>query len=84
VFPAVMKLLARNLAFWSGKKTIFYYINRDSKTFGPDLETLFDLLKTGRLLVPVKAVFSLENIRDAHREWGKGAGMGSVVIKVQR
>jgi NADPH:quinone reductase-like Zn-dependent oxidoreductase len=83
VFPAVMKLLARNLGFWSGKKTIFYYITRGSKTFVPDLETLFDLLKRGKLSVPIKAIYPLENIQDAHREWGKGSGMGSIVIKVQ-
>ena len=82
--PAVTKLLARNLAFWSGKKTIFYYINRDSKTFVPDLEALFDLLKTAKLSVLIKAVFLLENIQEAHREWGKGSGMGSVVIKIQK
>ncbi len=84
VFPAVMKLLAKNLAFWSGRKTIFYYITRDQKTFVPDLETLFDLLKTGKLSVPIKAVYPLENIQDAHREWGKGSGMGSIIIKVQK
>jgi NADPH:quinone reductase-like Zn-dependent oxidoreductase len=55
VFPAVIKLLAKNLAFWSGKKTIFYGISRNSKTFLSDLKTLFDLLKTGRLSVPIKA-----------------------------
>jgi synaptic vesicle membrane protein VAT-1 len=84
VFPAVMKLLAKNLAFWSGKKTIFYYINRDSKTFVPDLEALFDLLKTSKISVPIKAVFPLEDIQKAHRDWGKGSGMGSVVINVQK
>jgi hypothetical protein len=40
---------------------------------------LFDPLKTQNISVPFKAVFSLENIRDAHREWG----MGSIVIKVR-
>ena len=84
VFPAVMKLLAKNLAFWRGKKTVFYYITRDAKTFVPDLESLFDLLKTGKLSVPIKAVYPLESIQDAHRAWAKGSGMGSVVIKVPR
>jgi hypothetical protein len=31
-----------------------------------------------------KAVFPLENIQEAHREWGKASGTGSVVIKVQK
>jgi synaptic vesicle membrane protein VAT-1 len=82
VLPAIIKLLAKNLALWSGKKTTFYYISRDSKNFVPDLQALFDLLKNGRISVPIKAVFPLEKIQDAHREWGKGSGMGSVVIKV--
>jgi NADPH:quinone reductase-like Zn-dependent oxidoreductase len=81
VFPAVMKLLAKNLAFWRRKKTIFYYISRDAKTFVPDLEALFDLLRNGKLSVPIKAVFPLEKIQDAHREWAKGSGMGSIVIR---
>jgi hypothetical protein len=38
------------------------------------LEALFDLLKTGKLSVPIKAVFPLENIQEAHREWGKASG----------
>ena len=84
VLPAVIKLLARNLAFWSGKKTIFYYITRDAKTFEPDLETLFDLAKSGKISVPIKAIYSLENIQDAHREWGKASGMGSILIEVQK
>ena len=83
VFPAIMKLLARNLAFWTGKKTMFYYLSRDSNNFVPDLETLFGLLKAGKVSIPIKAVFPLEKIQDAHREWSKGFGMGSVVIKVQ-
>lgn len=66
VFPAVMKLLAKKPAFWRGK-TIFYYVTRDAKTFVPDLETLFDLLKTGKLSVQIKAVYPLEGIQDAHR-----------------
>ena len=45
---------------------------------------LFDLLKTGKLSVPIKAVYPLESIQDAHRAWAKGSGMGSVVIKVPR
>ena len=84
VLPAAIKLLARNLAFWSGKKTIFYYISRDSKTFVADLEALFDLLKPGKVSVPIKAVIPLEDIQNAHREWAKGSGMGSIVIKVQK
>jgi NADPH:quinone reductase-like Zn-dependent oxidoreductase len=83
ILPAFIKLLAKNLAFWSGKKAVFYGINRASKNFAPDLQTLFDLLKTGKISVPIKAVYPLEDIQNAHRQWGKGAGMGSIVIKIQ-
>jgi NADPH:quinone reductase-like Zn-dependent oxidoreductase len=82
VLSAIIKLLARNLAFWTGKRTKFYYISRDSKHFLSDLEALFDLLRTGRLCVPIKAVIPLRDIQRAHREWSQGAGIGSILIQV--
>jgi NADPH:quinone reductase-like Zn-dependent oxidoreductase len=81
--PAVIKLLARNLMFWTGKRTKFYFISRDSKHYLSDLEALFDLLRTGRLSVPIKAVIPLRNIQRAHREWSQGAGIGSILIQVR-
>jgi NADPH:quinone reductase-like Zn-dependent oxidoreductase len=84
VLPAVIKLLARNLAFWTGKKTVFYYISRDSKRFVPDLETLFQLLQRGKLTVPIKLTVPLAEIQRAHREWAKGFGMGSILVDVQK
>jgi NADPH:quinone reductase-like Zn-dependent oxidoreductase len=83
VLPAIIKLLARNLAFWTGKRTKFYYISHDSKHFLSDLEALFDLLRTGRLFVPIKAVIPLRDIQRAHRERSQGAGMGSILIQVR-
>src|SRR5438874_9196471 len=81
--PAVIKLFARNLAFWTGKRTKFYFISRDSKHFFSDLEALFDLLRTGSLSVPIKAVIPLRDIQHAHREWSQGAGIGSILIQVR-
>src|SRR5216110_2196414 len=81
--PAVIKLLARNVMFWTGKRTKFYFISRDSKNYLSDLEALFDLLRTGRLSVPIKAVIPLRDIQRAHREWSQGAGIGSIMIQVR-
>jgi NADPH:quinone reductase-like Zn-dependent oxidoreductase len=86
MIPPVTKLYARNyLKVWEGRSTRFYYITRDDATFFPDLEALFDLAKTGKIQVPIKAIFGMhdsEEIRTAHRSWGKGQGVGSLLIKV--
>jgi synaptic vesicle membrane protein VAT-1 len=80
--PMVLKLFARNLAFWKGKRTTFFGVRRNAKYFAPDLETLFAWLKEGRITVPVKARFRLDEIQQAHREYAASAGMGSIVIEV--
>jgi len=78
----VIKLLLRNLMFWSNKRTRFYYIDRDQKTFVPNIEALFKLAEAGKVTVPIKKVFDLEDIQDAHREWSKCPGIGSLLVKV--
>jgi len=84
VLPAVIKLLGRNLAFWTGRRTKFYFISRDSKHFVSELEALFDLVRTGRLSAPIKAVIPLRDIQRAHREWSQGSGgIGSILIQVR-
>jgi NADPH:quinone reductase-like Zn-dependent oxidoreductase len=82
VLPAIVKLFARNLLFWSGKRTTFYGINRRSKHFPPDLELLFEWLKSGKISVPIKATFRLEEIQKAHREYASSARMGSIVLQI--
>jgi hypothetical protein len=84
VFPAVTKLLARNLAFWSGKRTIFYYSSRDSRTFVPDLEALFDLLKTARLFCSDQSGLSIGKHPGSPSRVGGRVLNGSVVIKIQK
>ena len=83
-FPMILKLFARNLAFWTGKKATFFGVLRSSKNFSPDLQTLFAWLKEGKISVPVKARFGLDEIREAHRAYAASSGMGSIVIEVGR
>ena len=82
VVPMVLKLFARNLVFWSGKRTTFFGVRRDSKYFATDLEQLFAWLKEGKISVPIRARFGLDEIQEAHREYERGARMGSIVIEV--
>ncbi len=83
-FPAILKLLSKNLFFWSGKRTTFFGLRRSSKNFMPDLELLFEWLKSGKISVPVKATFRLEEIQKAHREYASSSRMGSIVIEISR
>jgi NADPH:quinone reductase-like Zn-dependent oxidoreductase len=82
VIGPTMKLYARRAIPFSGKTTRFYYITRDSKDFVPDLLSLFELLQQGKIRVPIKDVTDLEDIQQAHRNWGKAAGMGSMLVRV--
>jgi NADPH:quinone reductase-like Zn-dependent oxidoreductase len=84
VIPSALKLLSKNLLFWSGKRTTFFAVNRRSKDFAPDLEQLFEWLKDGKISVPIKATFKLDEIQQAHREYASSARMGSIVIEVSR
>ncbi|KAL8801690.1 MAG: hypothetical protein Q9182_004284 [Xanthomendoza sp. 2 TL-2023] len=81
LWPTV-KLLLKNLYFWSGKKTTFFYITRDDKNFKPDLVKLLVMCRDGEIKVPIKQVFNLEDIKTAHESWSKTPGIGSFVIKV--
>ncbi|KAK2009687.1 zinc-binding dehydrogenase [Colletotrichum eremochloae] len=81
VMPTV-KLLARGMVPFCGKRTRFYYIARDAATFEPNLKTLFDLLAKGKITVPIKKVWELEDIQEAHRQWTKMPGMGSVLVRL--
>lgn len=82
VLMPTMKLFSRNLVFWCGKSTTFYYIDRSQKTFEPNLKALFALLGEGKIEVLIKKVFELEDIREAHRQFNKVEGVGSFAIRV--
>ncbi|KLU92517.1 hypothetical protein MAPG_11462 [Magnaporthiopsis poae ATCC 64411] len=76
------RLQAFNLKLWEYRSARFFAISRDSKTYTADLERLLALVKAGDVTVPIKKVWDLEDVREAHRNWGKAEGMGSVVIRV--
>ena len=82
VIPSVLKLFSKNLLFWSGKRTTFFGVNRGSKNFAPDLQQLFEWLRDRKISVPIKAIFKLNEIQSAHREYASGSGMGSIIIEV--
>jgi NADPH:quinone reductase-like Zn-dependent oxidoreductase len=82
MIPAVLNLFAKNLLFGSGKRTTFFGVTRSSKNFSPDLELLFEWLRAGRISVPVKSTFTLDQIQEAHREYANSDRMGSIVIEV--
>jgi NADPH:quinone reductase-like Zn-dependent oxidoreductase len=84
VIPSALKLFSKNLLFWSGKRTTFFGVNRSSKNFAPDLEQLFEWLRDGKISVPIKATFRLDEIQLAHREYASSERMGSIVIEVSR
>jgi NADPH:quinone reductase-like Zn-dependent oxidoreductase len=82
VIPSALKLFSKNLLFWSGKRTTFFGVTRSSKNFAPDLELLFEWLREGRISVPIKAIFTLDEIQRAHREYASSDRMGSIIIEV--
>jgi NADPH:quinone reductase-like Zn-dependent oxidoreductase len=82
VIPTMLKLFAKNLLFGSGKRTTFFGVTRSSKNFSPDLALLFQWLKDGKISVPIKSIFRLDQIREAHREYASSERMGSIVIEV--
>jgi synaptic vesicle membrane protein VAT-1 len=84
VIPSVLKLFSKNLLFWSRKRTTFFGVNRSSKNFAPDLKQLFEWLRDGKISVPIKATFKLDEIQLAHREYASSERMGSIVIEVSR
>ncbi|KAI6089956.1 protein indc11 [Hypoxylon rubiginosum] len=79
---AITKLLSRNLNVISCKRTTFFGISRGSATYKPDVTELLDMIKKGIITVPIKNMWNMEDIQTAHREWGHGSGIGSLLIKV--
>ena len=80
--PQVIKLLARGMVPFCPYRTSFYYIDRDQKTFKPELVALFKMLESGAIRVPIRKMWALEEVPEAHRVWGKGPGIGAVIVKV--
>jgi synaptic vesicle membrane protein VAT-1 len=80
--PVILKLFARNLLFWTGRRTTFFGLSRRSKHYAPDLQLLFDWLKGHKLAIPIKGTFNLADIQAAHRAYAKSDGMGSIIIEI--
>lgn len=82
--PATIKLYAKNGCLFTKRSTSFYYIDRDQSTFVPDFNKLMELLADGKIHVPIKKIWDLENIREPHENWGTISGMGSCLIRVDQ
>ena len=82
--PVILKLLARNLLFWTRKRTTFFGLTRISRHYKPDLEHRLTLPHSGRIFVPIKATFQLDQIQQAHREYASSAGSGSIILEVKQ
>ncbi|KAI5917357.1 zinc-binding dehydrogenase [Camillea tinctor] len=78
----MVKLLLRNTNLFTKRRTSFYYITRDDSTFQPNLRSLFALVQEGKIDVNIKSIWQMEDIQEAHRGWGKGAGIGSHLIQI--
>jgi NADPH:quinone reductase-like Zn-dependent oxidoreductase len=84
IMGKVAKLYAGNAKCWSKKSFCFHYISRDQNTYKPELEILLEMLRQGQISVPIKKVWDLEDIREAHASWGKISGVGSLLIRVAK
>jgi NADPH:quinone reductase-like Zn-dependent oxidoreductase len=80
--PQVAKLIAKGLIPFCPHKTTFFFISKDQKTYEPELKTLFGMLQKGQVAVPIRKMWTLEEVPEAHRTWNQGAGVGAVVVKV--
>jgi NADPH:quinone reductase-like Zn-dependent oxidoreductase len=81
-WPQIAKLLSKNLNIFCPKSTSFFYVDRDQSTFEPEVTVLLDMLKRGKIKVPIRKLWTLEEVPEAHRKFNKGPGVGAVVIKV--
>lgn len=80
--PGQLRLLAKNGCVWTKRSTDFYWIDRDRDTFKTDFEAVMKLLVEGRIEVPIKKIWDLEDIREPHEKWNQVQGMGSCLIRV--
>lgn len=81
-FPQMAKLIAKGLVPFCPKKTTFFYIDKDQKTFEPELRKLFDMLANGEIDPLIRKMWTLDQVPEAHRMWNKDPGVGAIVVKV--
>ncbi|KAI0384953.1 protein indc11 [Hypomontagnella monticulosa] len=80
----IVKLVARGLNPMCGKRTTFFGLSRDSSTYRSNVSTLLEMLQNGTITIPIKTLWDMEDIQNAHRQWGSGSGVGSLLIKVAK
>lgn len=78
----IVKFLAKGKLPWSGKRTQFFLINRDQPEYQPNFKALVGLLSRGEITVPIRKVWDMDQIQEAHRQWSSGTGLGAVVIRI--
>jgi len=49
-----------------------------------EVQLSVEWLRSGKISVPIKATFRLEEIQKAHREYASSSRMGSIVIEIGR
>ncbi|KAI3559239.1 hypothetical protein CABS01_02372 [Colletotrichum abscissum] len=68
VILPTMKLMARGMVPFCGKRTKFYYITRDDATFEPNLKALLELVAEGKITVPIKKVIGSSDEHGGSRD----------------
>lgn len=80
---AIMNMMSWNSNTPTGRKTTFFGLSRDSPTYASDISALMEMMTKGKFQVPIKKIWAMDDVKTAHRQWGGGHGIGSVLIKVQ-
>ncbi|KAI8628442.1 zinc-binding dehydrogenase [Xylariaceae sp. FL1651] len=81
---AVAKLFLKNAKIFSNRRTTFFGVSRDQASFVPNVNALFAMVKDKQIDIAIRNIWDMENIQDAHRGWGKGAGVGSNLIRISK
>ena len=81
-WPQIARLLSKNLNMFCPNSTAFFYVDRDQSTFEQELKTLLEMLRKCEIKVPIRKLWTLEEVPEAHRMFNKGPGVGAVVIQV--
>ncbi|KAI0205154.1 protein indc11 [Astrocystis sublimbata] len=80
----VAALFARNRPDGTGKRTTFYGLDRDSPSYVENSLALMRMIEQGTIKIPIRQVWDMEDIHSAHRSWGSGSGIGSLLIRVAK
>ncbi|KAI1263285.1 hypothetical protein F5Y18DRAFT_429374 [Xylariaceae sp. FL1019] len=73
-----------NARLFSNRSTTFYWIAADQPTFVPDVNWLFAMGTDGTIDVKICNTWDMDDIREAHKQWDKGSGAGSNLIRISK